>query len=152
MTKDQAFADKFFTQTIAGSTLPDLAPLVAQAGFTLASTNPGKGWIGRVGFATAMVRSWSPAIPRRAVRCAPARLDKDDRLLAIDGTPVVNAADATARLTALAPGATATLRFVQRGAERDGTLTVAADPAVTLVPLAKPTAAQRRFRKAWLGV
>ena len=152
VTGDQAFADAFFTDTIANSRLPDVAPLLLQAGLVLRPANPGKGWIGTVGMAAEEDGAVVAGYPAPGTPLYAAGLDKGDRLLAIDGAPVTSAIDATTRLAALAPGATARLRFVQRGVEREGTLPAAPDPALELVAVDKPTAAQRRFRRAWLGV
>jgi predicted metalloprotease with PDZ domain len=152
VTKDQAFADAFFAETIAGSRLPDFVPLLAQAGLALRPANPGKGWIGGIGMAESDGGAVLAGYPAPGTPLYVAGIDKGDRLVAIDGAPVTSATDATTRLAALAPGASARLRFVQRGVERDGTLTAVADPSVVVMPVEKPTAAQRAFRRAWLGV
>ena len=152
VTKDQAFADGFFAETIAGSRLPDLAPLLAQAGLALRPVNPGKGWIGGVGVTDGEGGTVLAGYPAPGTPLYLAGLGKGDRLVAIDGAPVTSTTDAVTRLAALAPGSSARVRFAQRGIEREGTLTAAADPAVQVVPMDRPTAAQRRFRQAWLGV
>jgi predicted metalloprotease with PDZ domain len=152
VTKDQAFADAFFAETIAGSRLPDFVPLLAQAGLALRPANPGKGWIGGIGVAESDGGAVLAGYPAPGTPLYVAGIDKGDRLVAMDGAPVTSATDATTRLAALAPGASARLRFMQRGVEREAILTAAADPSVVVMPVEKPTAAQRTFRRAWLGV
>jgi predicted metalloprotease with PDZ domain len=152
VTKDQAFADSFFTETIANSRLPDFGPLLAQAGLEMRPANPGKGWIGGIGVSDDDGAAVLAGYPAPGTPLYRAGIDKGDRLLAIDGAAVTSVTDASTRLAALTPGSSARLRFEQRGVEREGTLTAVADPAVQVVPVDRPTAAQRKFRRAWLGV
>ncbi|KQT33393.1 peptidase M61 [Sphingomonas sp. Leaf412] len=155
VTKDQAFADRFFADTIDGSGLPDLAPLLAQAGLVLRPARPGVGWIGGIGVEQAADGVVLSGYPARDTPLHRAGIEKGDRLIAIDGMAVGDAVAVRAALDAMRPGTSVRLRFLQRDAMRDGILTAIADPAVELVRVEstgrRPTARQRRFRAAWLG-
>ncbi len=155
VTKDQAFADAFFADTIAASRLPDLVPLLAQAGLVLRRAAPQAGWIGETGFEDSADGPRVAAYPAPGTPLYRAGLDKGDRILAVDGGPAGSAGALAARVAALAPGGTIRLRFAGRGAEREATVTATASPQWELVTLeatgAKPSSRQRRFRAAWLG-
>lgn len=155
VTKDQAFADAFFAETIAASRLPDLVPLLAQAGLVLRRAAPDSAWIGDSPFADSAEGVIVAGYPAPGTPLHRAGLDKGDRILAVDGTPATNAGALAARVAALSPGGTIRLRATGRGVEREATITVAANPRLELVTVeatgAKPTAQQRRFRASWLG-
>ena len=157
LTGDAAFADRFFAQTIEGHALPDMAPLLAQAGLVLRPAHPARGWIGtRAATATAEGTVTLATAPPPGSPLYAAGADKGDRIVALGGTPLATVADWDAALARLAPGSDVALRFVPRdGRERQAMLRVRPDPALEVVraeaagvPL---TAAQRRFRQAWLG-
>ena len=157
LTGDAAFADRFFAQTIEGHALPDMAPLLAQAGLVLRPAHPAHGWIGtRTATATADGAVTLASAPPPGSPLYAAGADKGDRIVALGGTPLATVADWDAALARLAPGSDVALRFVPRnGRERQAMLRVRSDPALEVVraeaagvPL---TAAQRRFRQAWLG-
>lgn len=155
VTKDQAFADAFFAQTVAASGLPDVAPLLAQAGFVLRRTNDG-GLAGNAAFEDTPQGVVLADYPARGTPLFAAGIDKGDRLLAIEGVAATAATDVTARIAAAKPGTALRVRFVQRNVEREGTLTIAADPTMEMVSIEETggrlTRAQRRFRTSWLGV
>ncbi|MBY0300959.1 MULTISPECIES: M61 family metallopeptidase [Sphingomonas] len=157
LTGDAAFAHRFFAQTVEGHALPDMAPLLAQAGLLLRPAHPARGWIGtRAANATPAGEVVLAAAPPPGSPLYGAGADKGDRIVALGTTPLATVADWDAALARLAPGSDVAVRFVPRdGRERQATLRVRPDPTLEVVraeaagiPL---TAGQRRFRNAWLG-
>lgn len=155
LVRDQRFADAFFADSVAGSRLPDYAPLLAQAGMVLRPAHPERGWLGTVNVVALAGKVMTYDSPAAGTPVALAGLGKGDRLLELDGQALETTAAVTTRLQALRPGDTVALRFEQRGVVRETTLTALADPALEVVPIeATPngrlTDAQRRFRADWL--
>lgn len=155
VTRDTAFADDFFARFIAGSDLPDMAPLLAQAGLVLRPAAPARGWIG-----TAAARHEDGTISLIAAPAPETPLykggvERGDTLVSANGTAIASPADWSRATDSLAPGASMELVFNQRGRERRATITAAADPTLEIVRTeatgAPLTPAQRRFRRAWLG-
>ena len=157
VTGDAAFADGFFAASIAGSALPDFAPLLARAGLVLRPAAPERGWLGvdqvvpEPDGGVALAASPPPGSPLYA-----AGLEKGDRIAALGGVTIVDPAGWAMALARLAPGTMADLRYRQRGRERVATVRAAADPALTIVrgeaSGQRLTGAQRAFRERWLGV
>lgn len=154
-TGDAAFADAFFAASVSGSALPDLAPLLAQAGLLLRPAEPGRGWLGieRVAEEGGGVRLTAAPPPGSPLYAA--GLDRGDRIVALGGTAVTSAGDWAAALARLTPGAMIDLRFEQGGRERQATLRAIADPTLAIVRAEatgqKATARQLAFRRRWLG-
>ncbi|MEH3158607.1 MAG: PDZ domain-containing protein [Sphingomonas taxi] len=154
LTRDPAFAKAFFDGSVHASGLPDFAPLLAQAGLTLRPVDATRGWLGLTwqGGENGVTVS-DPPVPGSPAYAA--GLEKGDTLLAVDGKPVVDADGVKAALSGRKPGERVSLRYRQRGVERDATLRFAADPAFEVVrseTAGKPvTAQQLAFRAAWLG-
>lgn len=155
LTGDRAFADIFFTETIAGSSLPDLAPLLARAGLVLQRAAPQRGWIGagKVIVSDGRLTLAEPPPPGSPLHGA--AVGAGDALVTLGDVALTGEADWQRALAALAPGQSATLVFEQRGTARRATLTALPDPGSELV-LAEAAGgalspAQRRFRAAWLG-
>ena len=152
---DRAFARSFFEQSIEGSAIPDLAPLLAQAGLTLRSANPGRAWAGAVAFET------EGGLPRLSRYPAPetpiyaAGLDKGDRIVSVGGMPIATEADWSEAIGRHAPGDIVDIVFEQRGSKRQARLTLANDPTLEVVrneTIGKPlTPRQSAFRASWMG-
>ena len=157
LVDDQAFADDFFARYIEGREAIDYRRLLALAGFVLEPVAPTGAWPGEVaitetsgglvvgGPAGTLVPFDTPAYA--------AGLDTGDRIVTIDGQPATRAAwEALRRGT---PGDSHALVIERRDGRRaQTTLTMAADPALRLVPAEsrRPlTDAERAFRDAWLG-
>jgi predicted metalloprotease with PDZ domain len=151
VTGDAAFARSFFATTVEGSALPDFVPLLAQAGLSIRRARPGAAWLGvrDVTAADGLVTLAQSPITGSPLYVA--GVDRGDRLVAIGEVAIGSGSDLAAATGRLTPGARVPLRFVQGGRELTATLTVAADPALAIVALDRPTAAQLRFRTAWLG-
>lgn len=155
LTGDRAFADGFFDRTVEGGILPDLKPLLAQAGFDWRPARPAAAWLGasRVkanGAEVTLDDAPAPGSPLYA-----AGLDQGDRIVAVGRWPVAAEADWTFALGRLKPGDTVAVRYVQRGREGSAEVTAVADPAMEIVRYEAsgltPTKAQLEFRRRWLG-
>jgi predicted metalloprotease with PDZ domain len=156
VTGDQAFADAFFALSIQGSELPDIQPMLAQAGILMRPRNPTAAWAGPVRLQVngETVRLASATVPGTALYLA--GLENGDEIVALGDTAIDSQAGWDDALKTLSPGDTVAVRFIQRGAERTGQLTLGNDPNVELVRIettgVQPTAEQLAFRTAWLGV
>lgn len=154
VTGDQAFADRFFARSVTASGLPDFAPLLAQAGLTLRAARPGKAWAGpspiKGDAGLSLATPTAPGTPFYE-----AGLDKGDKIVSVDGTPVTTPEAWAALLDRHAPGDRLAIVYRQRGGEQSGTLTLAADPTLEIVRnegLGQAlTPEQARFRQGWLG-
>lgn len=155
VTGDAAFAEAFFAASIRGSELPDFGPLLAQAGLKLRRPNEGRAYAGP---AMLSVEGGAATLTADTVPDTPlyrAGIDRGDRIVSLDGTPIANQADWDAAVGRHKPGDRAELRFVQRGRERRVQILFEADPTLDIVryetvglPL---TPAQKAFRDAWIG-
>ena len=155
LTGNRAFADAFFKANVEGSRLPDYRPLLDQAGLKLRPKPSKKGWLG-----AQRVRVNGPEVfldeaPQPDTPLYTAGVDRGDRLLAIGRLTLESEADWQAALERFGPGATTTVKFIQRGRTREAPLRPAADPTLEVVRYEaaglKPTAAQLAFRERWLG-
>jgi predicted metalloprotease with PDZ domain len=155
LTGDAAFADRFFTQSIEGSAIPDLAPLLAQAGLTLRPANPAKAWAGQVQFETADGALQLASYPASGTPIYAAGVSKGDRIVSLNGKAIKKEADWSEAIGRHAPGDVVDIAFEQRGIERQAKLTLASDPTLEVVrneTIGKPlTPAQSAFRTAWIG-
>lgn len=155
VTGDQAFADAFFALSVQGSELPDIQPMLAQAGILMRPRNPTAAWAGPVRLQVngETVRLATATVPGTGLYLA--GLESGDEIIAVGDTTIDSQAGWDDALTALKPGDTVAVRFNQRGAERTGQLTLGNDPNVELVRIettgVQPTAEQLAFRTAWLG-
>ncbi|MGE7206252.1 M61 family metallopeptidase [Sphingomonas sp. NPDC019816] len=154
LTGDTAFADGFFARSVTASGLPDFAPLLAQAGFTLRAAHPRATWAGM----SPVVQDGglTLAMPTRpGTPLHDAGLDKGDVIVALDGRPVSTSDEWAAILARHTPGDRVPITYRGRAGERQATLTLAVDPTMEIVAnetLGQPlTKAQRRFRDSWLG-
>lgn len=155
VTGDQAFADTFFTLAIQGSELPEIQPMLAQAGILMRPRNPTAAWPGpaRLQVTGDVVRLASATVPGTPLYAA--GLEGGDEIVALGETAIDSQANWDDALKALSPGDTVAVRFIQRGIERTGQLTLGNDPNVELVRIETAggtlTPAQLAFRTAWLG-
>lgn len=155
VTGDQAFADAFFALSIEGSELPEIQPMLAQAGILMRPRNPTAAWPGpaRLQVTGETVRLASATVPGTPLYVA--GLESGDEIVALGETAIDSQADWDDALKALKPGDTVAVRFIQRGIERTGQMTLGNDPNVELVRIettgATPTPQQLAFRTAWLG-
>lgn len=156
VTGDQAFADAFFADSVQRSELPELTPLLAQAGLVLRPRNATTGWAGpaRLQVTDTVVRLAGSTVPNTPLYAA--GLDGGDEIVRLGDAVIDSQANWDDALKALKPGDTVAITFIQRGVERTAQLTLATDPAVELVRVettgAEATPDQLAFRTAWLGV
>jgi predicted metalloprotease with PDZ domain len=155
VTKDPAFADTFFKNSVAASALPDYAPLLDQAGLKLRPANPTAAWLGNVRLKAIGTEVRIDGAPAPDTPLYRAGLDNGDQIVSLGGTAITSDADAAAALRRYKPGQTTDITYRQRGFERRARLTFLADPAVEVVRYetagVEPTAQQLAFRTAWLG-
>ena len=154
VTGDAAFADGFFAASVNGSALPDIAPLLGQAGLVLRPAAPDRGWLGveRVGEdgpGVVLAAAPAPGSPLDG-----AGLDRGDRIVALGGTTIATTADWQAALARVTPGATVAVRFARWGQEQERSVRAIADPRVAVVrgeaAGRTPTRKQLAFRSRWL--
>ena len=155
VTGDRKWADAYFEKYIYGHEPIDYNPLLAPAGYVLKRTDAGKAFIGST-------RSFSEKegliIEANTIRGTPlydAGLDIDDKILAIDNQDTRTLGDLSTVLGHLHPGATVPIRYLHRGEEKKGSITVQENPALSVVTFetaGQPvTPAIQQFRKKWLG-
>ncbi|HXB06513.1 MAG TPA: PDZ domain-containing protein, partial [Puia sp.] len=155
VTGDKKFADEFFEKYINGHDRIDYDMLLAPAGFTLKKSDAGKAWIGNT---QRFSEKEGLIIETNTLRGTPlydAGLDIDDKILAIDNQDTRTLADLSTVLGKLHPGAPAPIRYLHRGEEKKGTITVQENPAVSVITFEQAgqpvTPAIQQFRKSWLG-
>jgi predicted metalloprotease with PDZ domain len=155
VTKDPAFANAFFKNSVAASALPDYAPLLDQAGLKLRPANPTAAWLGNVRLKAIGTEVRIDGAPAPDTPLYRAGLDNGDQIVSLGRTAITSDADAAAALRRYKPGQTTDITYRQRGFERRAKLTFLADPAVEVVRYetagVEPTAQQLAFRTAWLG-
>ena len=155
VTGDPAFARAFFDASIQRSEMPDLAPLLAQAGVVMKPRNPTGAWAGpaRLQVADAVVRLAGATAPDTPLYLA--GLDGGDEIVRLGDTAIDSQANWDDALKALKPGDTVAITYIQRGAERTAQLRLGIDPSFELVRIettgGAATPAQLAFRNAWLG-
>lgn len=155
ITGDSAFAETFFAQSIEGSALPDLSPLLAQAGLALRAKNPGKASLGRVALRIDGRSVFLDANTRIGSPLYAAGLDRGDEIVRIGRFEIASEQDYARALARAKPGETTVIRFVSRGQPREARVAFEEDDAREVIAIEKtgepPSAAQRAFRAAWLG-
>ncbi|WP_420479819.1 M61 family metallopeptidase [Brevundimonas sp. FT23028] len=155
VTGDQAFADAFFALSIEGSDLPEIQPMLAQAGILMRPRNPTAAWPGpvRLQVSGETVRLATATVPGTPLY--EAGLESGDEIVTLGDAAIDSQANWDDALKALKPGDTVAVRFIQRGIERTGQLVLGNDPNVELVRIettgGAPTRRQLAFRTAWLG-
>jgi predicted metalloprotease with PDZ domain len=155
-TGDRKYAEGFFTKYIYGHSPVDYNTLLAPAGFLLKKTEAGKAWIG--GSPRTFSEKEGLIIEAGTLRGTPlyeAGCDIDDKILAIDNQDTRTLTDLNGVLGKLHPGAAVAIRYLHRGEEKKGTITVSENPAVSVVTFEQAgqtvTPAIQQFRKSWLG-
>jgi predicted metalloprotease with PDZ domain len=155
VTRDTAFANDFFRRYIAGREAPDYAALLAHAGILLRPAAPGAAGMGDQGFR--FDTTGNAFIASGTLIGSPlyvAGLDRNDRVVSIDGRPIHSQADIDSVLAAHKAGDEVPLSFEGRSGPREVTLTFGESPRLESVPFEEAdrpvTDEIRRFRASWL--
>jgi predicted metalloprotease with PDZ domain len=152
---DPAFARDFFARFVQGADVVDYDRLLARAGLVTRPAAPGQATAGqfRLQDAQGGARITS-AVPFGSPAYA-AGLDRDDVIVELGGQRVSGAADVGRAIRERKPGESLPIAFERRGQRTTGTLRLAAEPRVDIFPIERggrqPSAAERRFRDAWLS-
>lgn len=155
VTGDARFAEAFFAASIEDSKLPDIAPLLAQAGLQLRKAKADAGWAGPNGVE---VNEDKVTVSGNAAVGTPlymAGLERGDEIVSLGSVAIDSKQDWETALQGYKPGDKAEIRFIQRGQERSATITFVPNPSIEIVSFETagltPSAAQLAFREAWLG-
>ncbi|MFQ5691156.1 MAG: PDZ domain-containing protein, partial [Gemmatimonadota bacterium] len=155
VTGDATFAHDFFARYVRGREVVDYGALLAHAGFTVRKARPGRPLLGasRIRYGQAGATLGDPTV--RGTSLYAAGLDRGDLIASLDGRAIRSEAALDSVLDAHAPGDSLTIEYEQRGRRRSGTVVLAQDPSLEIVPYEEAglelTAEMRRFREAWLG-
>lgn len=155
VTGDPAFARDFFARYIQGREVVNYAKLLTEAGLVLRPQHAGAAWWGDLNLQIRDgLRIADPPLSNTPAYAA--GLDVDDEIRKVDGTKVSMPEDVTAILARHKPGQTIVVEYVDRtGVPKTAKVGLVANPRMELVPLessgATLSAAQRAFRRAWLG-
>lgn len=148
---DATWARDFFARYIRRGDAPDYPALLAHAGLEVRRANADAPWLGGT---PSSYTAQGGLIQQGTQVGSPlyqAGVDGGDRIVRVGTHAITSDTAWRAMLAAHRPGDTAPITWVQRGAERTGTLTFGADPRLVVVPMEGATEAQLRFRAAWLS-
>lgn len=152
---DARFANDFFDRYIAGKEAAPYAELLAQGGLRVRKAKPGIAWLGDVAL---RYTAGAALVAGNTLIGSPlyaAGLDRNDRLVSIDGRNIASADDFNAVLAAHKPGDVAPLVYESRGQHIEGRVTFAESPRIEIVPFEKSgeavTPEIETFRQNWLG-
>lgn len=153
VTKDTAFAGRFFREHIYGHELPKFEQLLAPAGLELRKAKAGQASFGLNRFQF-LPDSSGAVLPATSIVGSPlyvAGIDREDVLLKLDGQPLKRAKVLQQLLAKHKPGDVVPVEVRARDGVRTVQVTLQEDPMLEVVPLATATRQQLAFRKAWLS-
>jgi predicted metalloprotease with PDZ domain len=154
VTRDQVWADSFYTNHVAGKQPIDYGTLLGRVGLLLRNAGAGQATLGNAGFTTdtAMVVLASNTLVGSPLY--EAGLDRGDRILSLNGRTVTTAADMTAVLGAHKPGDEIAITYESRGERRSAAVKVAEREQWEIVTYEKAgmavTDEMKALRSAWL--
>ncbi|WP_375434767.1 M61 family metallopeptidase [uncultured Hymenobacter sp.] len=153
VSKDTAFAGRFFREHIYGHELPKFEQLLTPAGLQLRKAKAGQASFGltRLQF---LPDSSGAVLPATSIVGSPlyvAGIDREDVLLKFDGQPLKRAKVLQQLLAKHKPGDVVPLEVRARDGVRTVQVTLQEDPMLEVVPLPTATRQQLAFRKAWLN-
>ena len=153
LTKDTAFANDFFRRYVEGREVPDLAPMLARAGFRLAADSVVKPWIGASmdNDSNYVFINWSA----EGSSAYQAGLSSGDLVYAIDGKRVNSMDSLSAIINRHNVGDVVQLDVNQREQRRTIPMKLVGRPKLTITTYEKAglpvTPEIRGFREWWLG-
>ena len=154
-TGDSVFARNFFASYIRGREVVDYPALLAQAGFRVRRTDSTTAWAGIEPFRYDSTGFTVSQATRIGTPLYAAGVESGDKVLSFDGKRITSEAEWDAALAARKPGEVVPIVYQQRGARREGDLTLATAPWLTIETYEKAglplTEAQQAFRASWLG-
>ncbi|HEX6644054.1 MAG TPA: hypothetical protein VF037_05220 [Gemmatimonadales bacterium] len=149
------YAADVFRRYIRGRDVPPLDTLLARAGLVLRQARPGTVWLGPVGLReedSTLVVASAPTIGSPLYE---AGVERNDRLVALGGRPLITSADLDAVLSDKKDGTSLPLVFIGRTGRTEATVRLAQDPTLEIVtfekagrPMSKEIVA---FRAAWMA-
>ncbi len=155
ITGDQAFATMFFDKYIFGNEVLNYKSLLANAGLTLKKRNPGKAWAGAAFLRYQDGKALVSGATRIGSPFYNAGVDRDDKIIEIDGMEMSSQDEFKKLLDSHEPGDVVEISYWQRGQEKTEKLTFAEDPSLQVVPFEHQeqeiTQEIAAFRKSWLG-
>jgi predicted metalloprotease with PDZ domain len=155
LTSDPGFAEEFFGRHIAAPDVVDYAELLAAAGFRLRRALPGQASLGPLPLRVQDGRLIVAGSTLIGTPWYDAGVDREDRLIALDGEPLTSAAQVAALGNNRRPGETAALTWAKRGVERTAQVRFVESEqleVVTFETAGEPVPpAARALREAWLG-
>jgi predicted metalloprotease with PDZ domain len=148
------FASRIFRKHVRGKEPMDYAALLEKAGFLLRNA-PGDPWLGSTALRFA---EDGATLTGGTVRGSPlyeAGIDRGHRITELDGKPIRKNEDLTAWLKSREPGDTVKAKVVTHLGPRDLTFTLAAKPAVEVLPFEAAgrtlSPQQNALRQSWLS-
>ena len=146
---DEAFARRFFRESIYGSALPDITALLARFGVEVQLRRPGMPRLPNDLEATPEGVLINSAVPE-GTPFYEAGINRGDLLLELAGQPL-NSADAlAAALEKMEIGRQYRVKFLQNGRHRQGRFTLTEDPSLETLPDEDASEAALERRAAWL--
>ena len=151
---DRAFAADFFARFIRGHEAADYATLLVPAGFVVRKQNPGRAWMGDIGFDSGPPQLGELVAPTWPLYAS--GLDQDDEIQRLDGQTILAPADLATVIHRHKPGDRIEVVFVDRtGKPKSAKVVLVEDPHLSVMPIESIggtlTAAARSFRERWLG-
>lgn len=143
---DAAWANEWWKQYVDSSAAPPMKDLLATVGFELRKSNPGKAWLGPIGF---QERDTTLVVASTVTVGSPlyeAGVERGDRLVSLDGRRTITEADVDAVLSGKRPGDQITAVIIGRTGRREVPVRLQEDFRLEVVAgTATP------LRRAWLG-
>ena len=155
VVRDQPWADDFFNKHIAGKEPIDFGTLLGRVGLQLRKAGAGQATFGGVGLSRDTGRVVITSNTPIGTPIYHAGVDRGDRIVSLDGTPILNSAMIQTILDAHKPGDQITIVFESRGETKTATMTLIERQQLEIVTNEKAglpvTEEMKRLRDDWLG-
>ncbi len=151
VTGDSAFAEDFFARYVWGREAPDYAGLLMSGGIEVAAARAGVAWLGQPNFRFDNSGTLLLATPLAGTPLYAAGVDRNDRIVSIDGVDPSSQGVLDRLLGRHAPGDSVEIRYESRGSTLTERVSLIEDPALAgrWLPDGTVTAEQAAFRAAW---